>query len=127
MKKLTTIILILSVQFVSAQYVCLEWTKNQVRHEYRELTVIFEAKDYIEYKTATGWQSYEFTRVGKSWICTQAQICLPQSEADSLISKHRYNWQVIEPNRWLYHTGIYDKPVNVEADRYGDGVIFRYW
>ena len=127
MKTLTTIILILSFYFVSAQYVCLDWTKAQVKHQFRELPVIYESKNYIEYKTATGWQSYEFTRIEKSWICTQSQICLPQSEADSLISKHRYNWQQIEPNRWLYHTGSYDKPVNVEADRYGAGVVFRYW
>ena len=82
MKKLTTIILILSFHFVQAQYVCLDWTKAQVKHQFRELPVIFESKNYIEYKTETGWQSYEFTLIGRQWICSQSQICLPQSEVD---------------------------------------------
>jgi len=121
------LMLLLSIQTVQAQYVCLEWSRAEVKREYRNLPVLFQAKDYIEYKTETGWQSYEFTRIGRTWICTQAQTCMSQADADSLISKHRDNWVPVSPNRCEYHTGIYDKPVQVEADRYGDNVVFRYW
>ena len=118
-----TILILLTLSGYSQRqfYLNLDWTKQNVKYQNRDLTVIWQGKDCIEYKTPGGYIGYEFT--GRT--CTAAYICLDRTEADRLINSHECDWQQIEPNQWQYKAG-YDDPVKVTADWYGRTVIFRY-
>ena len=118
---IATILLMLTISG-SAQYINLEWPKQNVKAQNRDKKLIWSAPDYLEYKTQGGYIAYEFT----DKVCTAAFICLDSIAGDSLISSHLFkNWQPIAPDQWLYYAG-YDEPVKVQADWFGGTVLFCY-
>jgi hypothetical protein len=118
---LTTILLMLTISGM-AQFLNLDWPRANVRYQNRDKELIWSAPDYLEYKVPGGYIAYEFT----DRICTTAYICLDSLAGCELIELHQYkNWQPTEPNRWDYYAG-YDEPVKVQADWFGQTVIFKY-
>lgn len=120
-------ILILITISTSAQYVGLEWSKRDVQRENFDMPMTFVDKNYLEYKTDVGWIAYLFERQRCKWICVESQICMDSITARKFINEwHEYNWHEIAPNRYEYHTGVYDRPIQVKADWFGGNVIFSY-
>lgn len=118
---LTTILLMMTISG-SAQFLNLEWPKQNVKAQNRDKELIWSAPDYLEYKVNGGYIAYEFT----DKVCTAAFICLDSIAGDSLINSHLFkNWQPIAPGSWLYYAG-YDEPVKVTADWKGGTVLFCY-
>lgn len=123
MKTLTTILILLTTAgFAQDYYINLEWPKQNVKAQNRELELIWSAKDYLEYKVPGGYIAYEF----ENRICVSASICLDSIAGCELIELHEFkNWQPTGLNRWDYYAG-YDEHVHVTADWFGGNVIFRY-
>lgn len=118
-----TILILLTLPGFS-QFLNLDWPKQNVKAQNRNLELIYHCPDYLEYKTPSGWIAYEFT--GR--FCTAAFACMDSLAGVRLIESHEYkNWQPTAPNQWDYHTGNYTTPVKVSADWYGGNVVFKYW
>jgi len=118
---LTTILILITLSGFS-QFVNLDWKRQNVKAQCRHLELIYQSRDYLEYKTPSGYVAYEFT----DRICTTSINCMDYLSGKQMILDREQNeWKRTGPDQWDYFVGD-TKPIKVTADWCGGNVLFRY-
>lgn len=123
--KLITILLLVTVSgFAQRNYFPdLDWCRTNVKAQNRDLQVVYQSKEYIEYKIPGGFIAYTFEKRR----CIEAQLCMDSVAGVQFIQQSlAKNWRAVAPGIYDYHTGSYVYPVTVTADWAGGNVIFSY-
>ncbi len=119
---LTTILIMLTISGM-AQFLNLDWPKQNVKAQNRDKELIFSAPDYLEYKTPGGYIAYEFT----DKVCTAAYICMDSIAGVRLVTlRESQLWKLTEPNCWEYYSDCMGEVIQVQADWFGQTVTFKY-
>lgn len=125
MKKLLTILLLITTTGLTAQTLMLSETKGRIVFEMRRYSTFHRVQsDTLRYQRGTTTIDYLFT--GKR--CTAASISMPANEAEAFITeKTSCNcWKPVAPDEWIYETNVFDNPVTVVRSEKANSVKFTY-
>jgi len=139
MKKLWTIILLLSIMTVGYSQtkeceqpgVLLGKTYTQVKaiyYNYKEYSIIEITDSSLVY---WDWKSdittyYIFKMYKGKRYCVESRVKLDCLSGEELVGTHNTDWEMIEWNTWLYTTPAYDIPLTVKLSYLDGFMLFSY-